>query len=294
METSARIAGVRITHPDRVLDPVLGVRKRDLAEYFAAVARWMMPHVRHRPLTLVRCPEGHEEGCFYQRHASRGFPAEVDRVPVVEPDGATELLVVRRRRGLVALAQVGVLEVHTWLARIDRPLRPDRVGFDLDPGPEVPWSAVVEAALLLRERLRAEGVQAWVKTTGGKGLHLIVPIARRYSFDAARGWARRVAVALAAAQPQRFTLEPRKDARPRRIYVDVLRNAYGASMVAPYSPRARPGLTVSVPVDWEELATGVDPDAWTIATVPLRLRQQPDPWADVGRRGQRLPVSESR
>lgn len=293
MPTSARIGGVRITHPDRVLDPALGVRKRDVAAYFAAVARWMLPHVRHRPLTLVRCPEGPDEGCFYQRHASPGLPPEVDRVSVRDDDGPTELLAVRRRPALVALAQVGTLEVHTWLARIDRPERPDRVGFDLDPGPDVPWEAVVDAAFRVRARLEAEGVRAWVKTTGGRGLHVVVPIVRRASFDAVRGWARRIAVALVAAHPDRFTLEARKEARPRRIYLDVLRNAYAASMVAPYSPRARPGLPVSVPVAWDELADGVDPAAWTIATVPDRLRERGDPWAALLRGAQRLPLSES-
>ena len=274
------IAGVRLTSPEKVLFPEQGVSKRELAEYYVAVSRHVLPHLKGRPLSLVRCPAGRQKQCFFQRHAGEGFPREVRRVRVDEADGPAEYVVAETLPALVALVQIGVLELHTWGARRDRLDRPDRVILDLDPGPDVGWAQVVAAAYEARERLRAAGLESWVKTTGGKGLHVVAPLQRRSGWEEVRGVERRLAEAMAADAPARFVAQAAKDERAGRIYVDYLRNGWGASAVAAYSTRARAGATVSVPVAWEELGPALRPAELTVRTVPARLAALgDDPWA---------------
>lgn len=275
------VGGVRISSPDEVLYPGQGITKRELAEYYHAVAPRMLPHLRGRPLTLVRCPEGEGQDCFYQRHASeRGPLAELDRVALTGPDGTTsEYLVANRRRDPLSLAQMRVLEVHVWNARADRPDRPDRLVLDLDPGPGVGWRLIRDAALGFRERLEALGLASFVKTTGGKGLHLVVPLARRHAWEPVRQLARALAFAAAQDEPDRFLAQASKAARGGRIYVDYLRNGWGASIVSAFSTRARPGAPVSTPLSWDELRAGAEPGDFTVRTVPERLAAQTaDPW----------------
>jgi bifunctional non-homologous end joining protein LigD len=274
-----RMEGMRLTSPDRVLFEEQGVTKRELAEYFRSVADHILPHLAGRPLTLIRCPRGRGEKCFVQRRASESFPDVLRRVDVPEEEGSATYLVADSLPALIALVQLGVLELHTWSARRDRLDRPDRMVLDLDPAPDLPFSAVVGAAREIRERLDALGLDSFVKTSGGKGVHLVVPLVRRHSWDEVRGFARALAEEMERRAPDRFLASSAKAERGGKIFIDYLRNAWSASVVAAYSSRARPGAPVSVPLDWEELTTDLSPAELNVRTVPERLaRMRRDPW----------------
>lgn len=281
-------AGVALTNPDRVLYPGMGVTKIDLARYYEAVAPWMLPHVADRPLTMVRCPKGHEEECFYQKHADEGFPHAVRHVLLPTSEGEKDFVYVTDAAGLVSLVQMGVLELHAWGSRVDEVERPDRIVFDLDPGPDLGWADITAGAFELRRVLEALGLPAFVKTTGGKGLHVVLPIERRLGWDETRAFSRGVVETLVRLGPERYTARMAKAERPGRIFVDYLRNAREATAVAAYSTRARHGAPVSTPLTWDELEAGVDPASFDIHTVPGRLRElDTDPWAA-------LPASHAR
>lgn len=279
---AVEIAGVRLTSPDRVLYEEQGITKRELAEYYQRVAEHVLPEVADRPLTLIRCPQGQSRQCFVQRRFSESFPRSVRpvRVEVEGEEETAEHIAVNSLEGIVYLTQIGVLEMHTWGARRDRLDRPDRLVFDLDPDPALPFAAVVEAALRLRERLQQLRLPAFAKTSGGKGLHVVVPLARGSTWDQVRGFSRAVAEQLEASDPDRFVAEASKAERSGRVYVDYLRNAWAASTVAAYSSRAKTGAPVSTPLHWEELDPGLDPAEFNVRTVPARLaRSKRDPWA---------------
>lgn len=275
------IAGIRITHPDRVLYPEQGVTKRDLAGYYAAVAERILPHVAGRPLSVVRCPRGREGSCFYQKHRGEGFDPAVGGVEVEEKDGTVETyLTIRDAAGLVALVQAGVLEIHPWGSRGDRLDRPDRLILDLDPGPGAGWPAVVEAARTIGRRLDALGLVNFVRTTGGKGLHVVAPLERRAGWDRLKRFARAVADETVAGDPTRYTATAAKSERAGKIFIDYLRNARGATAIASYSTRARPHAPIATPLAWPELDHLESAAAHTLATLPHRLATlQADPWA---------------
>jgi bifunctional non-homologous end joining protein LigD len=277
-------AGVRLTNPDKVLFPEQGITKRELAAYYDAVADSILPQLRGRPLTLVRCPAGRGKHCFVQRRADDRFPPSLRRVKVPEPEGGTATyLAAETLPALVGLVQLGVLELHTWGSRRDRLDRPDRMVFDLDPGPGTGWDDVVAAALEVRERMGALGLRSFVKTTGGKGVHVVVPLLRRHPWEEVRSFSRAVAEAMQRDAPGRYVAKAAKAEREGRIFVDYLRNGWSASAVATYSPRARPGAPVSVPFTWDELEAGVRPETFTVRTLPERLRALPhDPWEGYG------------
>jgi len=276
------VAGVRLTHPDRVLYPDQAITKLALARYYEAIADWIVPHVADRPLSLVRCPEGQRGPSFYQKHAGPGVPKEVKRVRIRESGGRTaSYLYVDDLAGVVALAQIGVLEIHPWGARVGRLDRPDRLVLDLDPAPGLPWARVVEAAQEIRALLADLDLVGFVKTTGGKGLHVVVPLRPEAGWDALRALGEGIGAELARRAPDRYTINPLKAARRGRIFVDYLRNVRGATAVAAYSTRARPTAPVSTPVGWSELAGKARPEDFTVATVPRRLAfLVEDPWAD--------------
>lgn len=282
MASETTIAGVRVSHPDRVLFPGQGLTKEALARYFVDVADWLLPHVVGRPLSVVRCPEGRTSHCFYQKHLRESMPDAVHGAEIEEKNGATATyLVVRDLPGVVALAQLGVLEIHPWGAREDRVDRPDRLIFDLDPAPDVAWSAVSDAAATLRDRLLALGLASFVKTSGGKGLHVVVPISRRSSWDEARRFTRAVARSLVDAEPARFVATMSKSKRAGRIFIDYLRNSRGATSVAAYSTRAKPGAPVSTPVAWDELAGLESAAAYRVDNIVRRLAALGrDPWEE--------------
>jgi bifunctional non-homologous end joining protein LigD len=281
-DAPVEVAGVRLTHPDRVLFREQAITKLALARYYEAVADWIVPHVADRPLSLVRCPEGDRAGCFYQKHAGPGVPEEVKRVRIRESGGrAASCLYVDDLPGLVALAQIGVLEIHPWGTRVDRLERPDRLVLDLDPAPGVPWPRVVEAAEEARALLGAVELVSFVKTTGGKGVHVVVPLRPEAGWDALRALGEAVGVEMTRRAPDRYTVNPLKAARCGRIFIDYLRNVRGATAVAAYSPRAKPGAPVATPLAWAELSARTRPEAFTVQTIPERLATlRRDPWAE--------------
>jgi bifunctional non-homologous end joining protein LigD len=279
----SEVAGMRLTHPDRVLYPESGITKRDLANYYKTIRDWALPHLRHRALSLVRCPEGYEQACFFQKHVGSGAPEVLGRIEIAEKSGTDTYLVIENIAGLVALVQMGVLEIHPWGSTVERLETPDRVTFDLDPASGLPWSRVVAAALDMRATLAQAGLASFVKTTGGKGLHIVVPLVPRLDWDKVKAFSKSIAEAVAARAPERYTVNPSKPARTGRIYIDYLRNSRGATAIGAYSPRARPGAPVATPLFWEEVERGVRSDAFTVRTLPQRLaRLDQDPWAEIG------------
>jgi bifunctional non-homologous end joining protein LigD len=289
------VAGVRITHADRVVYPDQGVTKGALARYYHAVAEYILPHVAGRPAVLVRCPNGLAQACFYQKHAGPWAPASLRRVRIAEKTKTREYLVVDDVAGLVGLIQMGVLEVHTWNAQADRLETPDRVVFDLDPGPGVPWRAVVAAARLIRATLEESRLRSFVKTTGGKGLHVVAPIDPGPGWSECLAFTERLAEALVTETPRALTTTMAKSARPGKIFIDYLRNQRGATSVAAFSTRARPGAPVSMPLSWDELGSVRASDQFTITNVARRLtRLATDPWADYATVRQVLPGSSGR
>lgn len=290
-EVDATVAGVRLTHPDKVLFEAAGFTKRELAEYYERVAEWMLPHLAERPLVLVRCPHGSAGECFYQKDASSGFPDSVRTVRVEHDEGPVRYAIADSVEDLVAFAQLGVLEIHTWGALADDVERPDRLVFDLDPGPGVQWDAVITGALEVRRRLESLGLAAFVKTTGGKGLHVVSPIVRAGEWGEVRAMAKAIADAVASDGPGLYTTNPLKDRRGGRIFIDYIRNTRGATAVAAYSTRARDRAPVSVPIRWDELEAGVRSDGYTIASVPRRLAALgSDPWE--GYEDSRAPLDD--
>jgi bifunctional non-homologous end joining protein LigD len=281
-DAAVAVAGVRLTHPDRVLYREQAITKLGLARYYEAVADWIVPHVADRPLSLVRCPAGHRGPCFYQKHAGPGLPTEVKRVRLRERGGATAAYpYVDDLPGLIALAQIGVLEIHPWGARVGRLDRPDRLVLDLDPAPGLPWPCVVEAAHEIRALLAGIDLVGFVKTTGGKGLHVVVPLRPGTGWDALRAVGEGIGAEMARRAPERYTIDASKAARRGRIYIDYLRNVRGATAVAIYSPRAKPDAPVSFPIAWSELSARTRPEDFTVATVPRRLTAPgKEPWAD--------------
>jgi bifunctional non-homologous end joining protein LigD len=245
-EESAVLGTARLTHPDRVLWEDDGLTKLGLAEFYAEIEEWILPHIVGRPLSLLRCPSGSQKECFFQKHGWAGLDEGlVQRVRV----GDDEALAIRDLRGLLALVQAGVLEVHPWGSTLTSVEKPDRITFDLDPGDGVGWEDVVQGAQDVRERLRAMGLESFVKTTGGKGLHVMLPIKPSIDWNAAKCFAQTIALAMAKDSPDRYTATLAKTARMGRIFIDYLRNGRGATAVAAYSTRARSGAPVSTPVE---------------------------------------------
>ncbi len=277
---SAEVAGVRITHPDRVIDAASGRTKLDLARYYESVADWMLPHLKARPASLVRAPEGVGGELFFQKHAeARALPG-VRQLEGLWPDHAA-LLEVPDVRGLAGAAQMNTIEFHTWNSRVRTIGKPDRFVFDLDPGKGVKFEAVREGAQLVRALLEELGLRCWLKTSGGAGLHVVVPIAPKLDYDAVKGFSQAVVQHLAETIPQRFVAKSGPANRIGKIFVDYLRNGFNATTAAAFSARARPGLGVSMPIAWDELDEVGSGAQWTIADARARLSlQKADPWAD--------------
>ena len=274
---------MRLSHPERVLYPDEGITKVDVARYYEMVGELMVPLIEHRPLMLMRCPEGTAGQCFYQKHSNDKLPKSVSRLDIPEKDGSGEYMYVTGLEGVLTLLNLGSLELHTWGARVDRVERPDRVIFDLDPDPSVGWEAVVGTALLMREGLEALGLRSFAKTTGGKGVHVVVPIVRSRTWEDVVSFSRWFAERIAEADPGRYTLTMSKAKRKGRIFIDYLRNARGATAVEAYSTRARAGAPVSTPIGWEELGPKLSPNQWTVANFARRLKKlKEDPWEGYG------------
>lgn len=273
------VAGVRISHPDRLIFPQPAISKIQLARYYEAIAAWMMPHLAGRPLTLVHCPDGLAAPCHYLRHAKAWGPSALRRIRIREKTKIGEYLVADDVEGLVSLAQMGIVEIHTWNSIDDHIECPNRIVIDLDPGPHVMWKEVVKAGRLVREVLETLGLASWVKTTGGRGLHVVVPIAPDRDWSRCLAFARDVSEAIVRIDPGSYTTAFAKAGREGKLLVDYLRNNRTNTSICAFSPRARPGALVSMPVAWNDLARG--PARWTLPGVLRSLpRRRQDPWAD--------------
>ena len=286
-----KIEGVAISHPDRVIFPDLGITKRQLIEYYASVAEWILPHIANRPLSLLRCPGGIAGECFFQKHFSTGMKG-IKRVPIKEKSGTSEYLVLRDAHDLVLLIQEGVVEIHPWGATADDPNSPDQFIFDFDPAPGLPFTAVVDAAKTMRDYLAAMKIESFCKTTGGKGLHVVAPLKRDIDWAELKAITKKIASNFATAAPDRFTINPLKRERNNRMFLDYLRNDRGSTAVAPYVVRARPGATISLPLDWNEVNARLDPSRYTLASVPKLLAKRKDPWAGMTKHRQTIAAAQ--
>jgi bifunctional non-homologous end joining protein LigD len=280
------VQGVRLSSPDKVLYPEQGITKSELADYYVAVAERMLPHVAERPVTMVRCPTGRQKKCFYQRHAGSGVLEQLR--PVKVPGFDDPYLYIEDVAGLIAMVQMGTLEIHPWGVTVALPDRPDRIIFDLDPDEGLGFADVVAAAKEVRERLLALGLESFVKTTGGKGLHVVVPVEPVNGWREAKAFAKRFSEAMAADAPGRYLTRISKAERAGRIFIDYLRNDPTSTAVGPYSTRSRPGAPVAMPLFWEELDRPLDPGAFTVKSAPERVRAAKDPWAGLGEVRQRI------
>ncbi|WLH54565.1 DNA ligase D [Pseudomonas tolaasii] len=276
---------VTVTHPERVIDPQSGTQKQQLASFYAEISEWILPFLRHRPVSLLRAPEGIEGEQFFQKHSERLAIPHIKQLDQTLDPAHARLMEIDTVAALLGAVQMGTVELHTWGATADKIETPDLFVLDLDPDPALPWKTMLEAAQLTLSVLDELGLDAFVKTSGGKGLHIIVPLARRDGWDTVKAFAKAIAQFMTEQLPERFTATSGPKNRVGKIFVDYLRNARGASTVAAYSVRARPGLPVSVPVSREELKDVRSAQQWTIANLLQRLRGlKADPWAGYANR----------
>ncbi|NYH19685.1 DNA ligase D [Paraburkholderia bryophila] len=289
--SSAEVANVRISHPDRVIDKSTGTRKIDLVRYYESVADWMLPHLKDRPVSLVRAPEDIGGELFFQKHSQKLSIPNVEQHPGLDP-GHPPLITVDTLKALIGAAQMGTVEFHTWNAVVSNIEKPDRMVFDLDPDASLDWQRMIEAAQLTRSLLEELGLASFCKTSGGKGLHVVVPLAKQAGWDDVKGFSQAVAKHMAATLPTHFSAKMGAQNRKGKIFVDYLRNNRGSSTVAAFSARARPGMGVSVPLSWDEVAATTAGDQWTIENLHERLTDlKRDPWADYARTRQRLTAA---
>jgi bifunctional non-homologous end joining protein LigD len=285
---ATEVSEVRLTHPDRVLFSDPKITKRELAAFYRDIAGFILPGLANRPQMLLRCPDGASGECFFQKHITRGFPPAVHQIR----DRALKQswIYIDDLAGLLSLVQMNTLEFHVWgCTNVDLE-HADRIVIDLDPGPDVPWKYVIEAALALHERLTAGKLQSFVRTTGGKGLHVVIPLKPAAAWDVVGSFARSLAEAFADERPERYLVVASKDRRPGRIFIDYLRNARGATAVCSYSLRNRPGAPIATPLDWDELPKLKSADAFRFGNIGRRLaRLSTDPWEGIGHVRQSVP-----
>ncbi len=290
------LSGVRITHPAKVMDAQSGTTKQQIAEYYFAVARHLLPHIADRPLSVVRCPDGIGKPCFFQKHVSSGLPAGVNNVPVPNRKSrkVEEYLTVNAVEGLLGLAQLGVLEIHPWGSKNDSLEKPDRIIFDLDPDEAIPWPTLASAAQELRARLKKLNLTSFVKSTGGKGLHVVAPIRPQHEWPVIKQFSHAVAVQMEKSNPALYLTKMTKASRTNKIFLDYLRNDREATAVAPFSPRARPGVPVAVTLDWKELQSSTHPRFYVSNFATWKSRFRHDPWQAMFRSKQVLELKAIR
>jgi bifunctional non-homologous end joining protein LigD len=282
--------GFRITHPQKVVDPESGTTKLQIAEYYFAVAKNMLPHISDRPLSVVRCPSGIGQPCFFQKHVGPGLPQGIDKVTI--PNRKTgkkeEFLTVNTVEGLLGLAQLGVLEIHPWGSRNDSIEKPDRIIFDLDPDAAIPWPVLASTAQEMRTHLKQLKLTSFLKGTGGKGLHVVVPIVPEFEWPVLKQFAHSLVLQMEKSNPARYLTKMTKAARTNKIYLDYLRNDREATAIAAFSTRARPGIPVSVPLDWKELDSSTAPKFYLSDFADWKKRMDRDPFKAMSLSKQRL------
>jgi bifunctional non-homologous end joining protein LigD len=269
-----------LTHPEKIIDAESGLTKQALAEYYFDVSKYMLPYISGRPLSIVRCPEGSGKPCFFQKHVGKGMPPGVDSVPVTDPKtGAKEpYITLSTAEGLVGLTQMGVMEIHPWGSRNDSLETPDLLIFDLDPDTAIDWKTLGATARKFKSFLKGLGLESFVKTTGGKGLHVVVPIRAEHTWAVIKSFAHAVVLRIAESDPDLYVTTMSKAARKGKIYLDYLRNDRGATAVAPYSSRARAGVGVAVPLNWRELSGAAKPEFHVADFDTWKQRLRHDPW----------------
>jgi bifunctional non-homologous end joining protein LigD len=286
------LSGVRITHPGKVIDGQSGVTKQQVADYYFAVAGHLLPHIADRPLSVVRCLEGIGKPCFFQKHISSGLPAGVNNVSI--PNGKTgkeeEFITVSNVEGLLGLAQLGVLEIHPWGSKNDSFEKADRIIFDLDPDEAISWNRLAFAAEDLRGRLKELNLTSFLKSTGGKGLHVVVPIQPEYEWPIIKQFSHAIVLEMEKSNPGLYLTKMNKASRTNRIYLDYLRNNREATAIAPFSTRARPGVPVAVTLDWKELQSPARPRFYVSSFASWKNRLRHDPWQSMNASKQVLEV----
>jgi bifunctional non-homologous end joining protein LigD len=284
--------GIKVSNPERIIDPSTGLRKVDVVRYYESVAEWILPHLKGRPVSLVRGPTGVTGELFFQKHDDKLSIPHVRNLPANLWPGHAELLEIPDAKALVACAQMNVLEFHTWNSVAKKIDMPDRIIFDLDPGEGTPWRHVQEAATLVRAMLEHLGLESWLKTSGGKGLHVVVPLTPRLDYDTVKAFSQAMVQHLARTIPSRFVAKSGPKNRVGKLFVDYLRNGHGATTAAAFSARSRPGLGVSMPVAWEQLGELKSGAQWTITTAREYLSfQKQDPWAGYWKKRQTITAA---
>ena len=279
-----------ISSRERVVFPEAGITKGDVADYYEAVAERILPWIVDRPLSLMRCPEGSSGECFFQKHHAHRLGDDVHAIPLAQKSGTEDYLYISGIAGLMELVQMNTLEFHPWGSRIDKPEQPDMLVFDLDPDPDIGWDAVVDAARDIRAHLRKVALESFVRLSGGKGVHVVVPIRRGPEWDTAKNFCGAFAEAMATREPGRYVATMSKARRKGRIFIDWLRNSRGSTSVCNWSLRARKGATVAMPIRWEELGRIEGPGAYDLAKALRRAKAlKEDPWAGFQALSQSLP-----
>ncbi len=289
---SSVVGGVKVSHPERIIDASTGITKLELVRYYESVAEWMLPHLKGRPCSLVRGPSGVGGELFFQKHIESLQITGIKELDAALWPGHASLLEVPTAKALIGAAQMNVIEFHTWNATTRKIGQPDRVIFDLDPGEGERWERVQEAATLVRHLLQELGLQSWLKTSGGKGLHVVVPLTPRDDWETVKAFAQAAVQHIARVIPQRFTAKMGAANRVGKLFVDYLRNNHGATTAAAFSARSRPGLGVSMPIAWDDLPSLKRSDQWNVRTAREHLSfQSVDPWADYWRCKQTLTAA---
>ncbi|MCW5697756.1 MAG: DNA ligase D [Bauldia sp.] len=289
------IEGVKVTNPGRVLFPQRKITKKQLIQYYLDVADRILPHIANRPLSLVRCPRGEGADCFFQKHATKGFPEEFRPIEITERDGTDTYLYIEDKRGLVAAVQMGALELHIWGSHVDTLEQPDRLVFDFDPDEDIGFDAVKAGAREMRDRLKSIGLTSFPMVTGGKGIHVVVPLTPKHYWEDIRLFAEALARTMAAEEPTKYLAEMSKAKRKGRIFIDYLRNGRGATAIGPFSTRAKPGATLSWPISWKALDTLENAHPVTVETYKDALKaMRPDPWKGYFDVDQVLPMEKLR
>ncbi|MBA3661850.1 MAG: DNA ligase D [Gammaproteobacteria bacterium] len=281
----------KLTHPEKILYPEAKVTKLDLATYYESIMPWILPYITNRPLTIVRCPENYHQ-CFYQKHITKGTPTALYGIDIKEKTKTEKSIYIKNGEGLLALVQLGVLEIHPWGSRIEKVEYPDMITFDLDPGEKVSWQRVVDAAFLIRDYLKQFKLESFVKTTGGKGLHVVIPIRPEYQWGDIKNFTHAFVEFLVQSHPAEYVSKMTKIKRVGKIYIDYLRNQRGSTAIAAYSTRARKGAPVATPLEWDELTSNRRDVEYTLKTLPKRLAEIKDPWRRFFKVKQSLRLKE--